>query len=529
MHLKPTSKMLLSVDWDPHRLRLVHAAVKKGRVDIRDMLSVDVPPDVDLASPEAVGALLRSALDQLGIRTRRVILDVPRDQALLTTLNLPAASLDEMPALVEFQIAKELPFGMAEAVVDFAMPVIQSNDVKVDVLVGTVRREVVRYYERACQAAGLNLERLGLRPYANLVAISELLGPDRPGCVMLVDVGPRLTEIDVISDGHLAFSRAASVAVGPVTPLGAGAAEAEAPDAEREASSIIRFPRASDAGSDPVDRVVEGLLVEVTRSFEAFRAQSPDRTLGAIVVAGDVGVEARLAEALSRRMRTTVELYNPARRFGWPDERGREARAFSATLGLICGHADPGRLHFDFLHPKKPVTTVERRLRKAPAVAAVVALFAVAAASFYLGLIAPRKRQIAEVEEQIGKVKKTLEDLQRYQERVIEPIEEFEAEQLIWVDELNRLAGMLPGNEDAVLTRLDMYQKDARINIPLNCRRAEVALEAVSRIDAFRLPGNDAQYFDATARTFTTKGTGQYPSSGSIDVEVKGVGGAARE
>jgi len=197
-------------------------------------------------------------------------------------------------------------------------------------------------------------ERLGLRPYANKVAVNELIGRHQPGCTMMVDVGPRMTEIDVICDGKLAFSRAASVAVGPLTPLGADEAEAADAAAEREraAPSIIRFPQAPES-ADPVDRVVDALLVEVTRSFEAFRAQGVQRTLERVIVGGDVGVESRLAEALHRRLKVGVELYNPARLFDWPEERGREARGFAAALGLVCGHSDAGRLHLISCIPRK--------------------------------------------------------------------------------------------------------------------------------------------------------------------------------
>jgi type IV pilus assembly protein PilM len=514
--------MVLAVDWDVQRLRLVHAAVKKGSVHVQDILSVDIPPEVDLASPEAMGGLLRSALEQLKIRTRRVILDVPRDQALLTTLNLPAASPDEMPALVEFQVAKELPFSLAEAVVDFAMPDGGAVDGKVDVLVGTVRRDVVTYYERTCAAAGLTMERLGLRPYANKVAVNELLGRNRPGCTMMVDVGPRLTEIDVICEGKLAFSRAASVAVGPMTPLGGGEVEGEDAGAapERTPSSIIRFPHAGEGG-DPIDRVVDALLVEVTRSFEAFRSQGGGRELSHVVVGGDVGVEARLADALGKRLRTTVELYNPARQFGWPEERGREARAFAAALGLACGHAEPGRLHFDFLHPKKTVTVAARRLRKAPAVAVAIVLFVVAGIGFYATSIAPKKKALAEKRAEVRKLEESVRAFEQYEERVIKPMVQFDSDQVVWINELARLQELLPDNQDAVISSLSMYQSDRRINIPLDCKRSEVALEVRSRMDAFRLPGSERQYYKATVKTLMEKNRA-YPHSATIDVQVLG-------
>jgi len=133
--------------------------------------------------------------------------------------------------------------------------------------------------------------------------------------------------------------------------------------------------------------------------------------------------------------------------------------------------------------------------------------------------------QLAAQEAEIDKTKDALASLNRYDERTLAPVVQFETEQVVWVDELNRLMGLLPSNEDAMLTRIDMYQKGGRINLAIECRQREVALETVARIDGYRRPGSDAPYYDATAKTFTTKGSagGRYQSSGSIEVQVLGV------
>ncbi|MCB9866377.1 MAG: hypothetical protein H6816_07055 [Phycisphaerales bacterium] len=146
--------MLLAVDWDAQRLRIVHAAVRRGKVRIDKMLSVDFPPDLDQSDSAAMGGLLREVLNRLKIRTRRVLLDVPRDQALLTTLNLPAASPDEMPAARwNSRLPPELPFSYPGDR-GFTMPE-TTPEARWDVLVGTVRRDVVAFYETHLRAAGL--------------------------------------------------------------------------------------------------------------------------------------------------------------------------------------------------------------------------------------------------------------------------------------------------------------------------------------------------------------------------------------
>ena len=58
-----------------------------------------------------------------------------------------------MPGMVQIQIAKELPFSVADAVIDFAAPPAPAGATTADVLVAAVRREVLEQYEATVTAA----------------------------------------------------------------------------------------------------------------------------------------------------------------------------------------------------------------------------------------------------------------------------------------------------------------------------------------------------------------------------------------
>jgi type IV pilus assembly protein PilM len=499
----------------------VQASIRKGTAEIERVLSVDIPADVDVVDPASLGGFLRELLHQQKIRTDRVLLDVPRDQVLLSTLILPKAPPDELPAVVEFQITKELPFSASEAVVDFAVHPAAGAD-RLEALVATVRREVLDQYRRTCEAAGVKPERIGLRPRANNIAVNELLGDRRPERVVMVDVGPNLMEINVIKSGQLVFSRAASVAVPRDLT---GKREEEAEDASPADSTtgdedgpVIRFP--SEAGAPPgfeLSRVIETLLVEVTRSVEAYRTSDPGATIDMVVVGGSVGLEEQLGEVIKSRFDTVVEFYNPARCFGWPEDRGRQALAFAAPLGLVLGHAGD-RLHFDFLHPKKPVTEAQRRRRKVPVAALAAALFIAAGVVFYARGIAPQKKELAGVRNQIRRMENAKEKLEEFEE-TIQAAQEFESGQIIWIDELDRVVRLLPPAKEMVLKNIDMNQKSARMSFKLECTHEKVINDTVDKLDAFQAQGEKKPYYEATALA-TTHTKGQYPVSSSIEIVV---------
>ena len=139
-------KKILAIDWDARTLRVVHAFLSKRGVKIDRIFSTPIPAEVDSASPEQMGRHIRTALEQEGIATKHAIVDIPRDQAILKTLTLPPADPEEMAGIVQIQIAKELPFPVDGAVIDFTMGAPGEKENTNDVLVAAVRYELRDQY-----------------------------------------------------------------------------------------------------------------------------------------------------------------------------------------------------------------------------------------------------------------------------------------------------------------------------------------------------------------------------------------------
>lgn len=495
---RPSPKKIVAVDWDTGTLRIVHAVLGKRGVKIDRLLSAAIPPDLDLANPEQLGRHIRRVMDQEGIRTKHATCDIPRDQAILKTLSLPALPPDELAGMVGIQIAKELPFPASEAVIDFAVPPSAGSAATSDVLVAAVRREVVQQYETTFEVAGLKLDRVGLRPYANTVAVCELLKHALPERVMFIDVRPSLTEIDIIRNGSLTFSRAASVMVSK-NVRGHG---------DRPRFSIVREGGATEAhetidltAGQPhllgdTEAMIHSLVVEVTRSIEAYRAGDPGAPgiIDHVVIAGDLGIEETLAEAIQKRLGITTELYNPAASFGWEPDEGAGASAFASTLGLVVGHSYDRALHFDFLHPKKRVSQTQERLKKAPLVAAVAVLFVAAGGIAFAQFTAPYRKTLARIESSIQELEGKRGENKKFLE-VMERIRAFDAEQHVWVDVLYDLFSALPTNEELVVNNLEMYQSESRLVLKTRTRNRDTATAAVRRLDEFRREGKDRPRF----------------------------------
>jgi type IV pilus assembly protein PilM len=508
---------IVALDWDARTLRVVNAIVTNRGVKIDRLLAAAIPPELDVADPAQMGVHIRRVLDEERIGTTHAVVDIPRDQAILKTLNLPSTRVEDFPGMVEIQIARELPFPAGEAVIDFVVSGAAEGGAS-DVLVAAVRREVLHHYETVVRHAGLRLERVGLRPYANQVAVAELLKHAIPEHVLFIDLGPTLTEIDVFRNGSLTFSRAASVVIpkGEATTIESGGLRLSLPvEAGSGAMQEAAGARPSSAG----DSVIQSLVVEVTRSIEAYRTMDAGANIDHVVIGGDLGVEEALAETLHKRLGVTTQLYNPATAFGWEPDEGAAAAAFASALGLVLSHADGGSLHFDFHHPKRTESRTQRRLRKAPLAAAVAVLFIAAAGIVAARTTKPERDDLARIEASIKELEERQSEYKKFLD-VAGVIREFDKGQLVWVDELRDAFLLMPSNEEWLLTNLDMNQKERRITLKTKSKNRETALDVEKRLEAFRREGRDRARFEVRVGGQAEKKGEKYPFQQDVRITV---------
>ena len=519
------SRKVVAIDWDARMLRIVHAMVGKRGVAIDRVFSVAIPREIDPGDPEQMGRHIRRALEQEDIRTKHAIVDIPRDQAILNTLTLPAGAEEDLPGMVEIQVAKELPFSVSDAVIDFAVPPGEEGATTIDVLVAAVRREVLQQYEAIFAHAGLKLERIGLRPYANKVAVCDRLKHAMPERVAFIDVRPTLTEIDVLRSSSLAFSRAASVMIPEGLADGSALSiVADSPDAEPARPMVLPPGEGEPDAPVTTEEVIQTLLLEVTRSIEAYRAGDPGAHIDLAVIGGDVGVEEQLAEAIQKRLGITTEVYNPASSFGWEPDEGAAAAAFAATLGLVLAQADETTLHFDFLHPKRTESATQQRLKKAPAVAAVIVLFVAAGPIFLHGTTKHSRAELAEMNGRIEELDGNVRANQRFL-KLVEEVRGFDR-QYVWVDVLYDIMTALPSNEELVVKHVTLNQKDGKVVLKTQTKRRETPSEVIRALEEFRREGREKPRFKVTMPSQSEKAREQYPYAQDLRIEILADGSA---
>ena len=375
------------LDVDANSLRVVQAAPRANKTAVTRVEAVRIElSDADAENPEKFGQEIARHLSQLRLKPSGLVIGIPRSQVLLRTLRLPSIEkIDALASMVHFQIAKDLPFRLDEAVIDFkvtkeipaseAAPEDKENPPAdapaetgtcVEVLVAAVPKDVIDFYQKATAAAGLKLTALGLLSHgtARFLQASQLLVPSEASAV--VSLRHKAVNIDIIGENTLLFSRDASLKYHEHEAVPPPEAPAPAEETGESAAAPERPKTFSEAAT-----------IEVIRTLHSY-ASSSAVPVSTVYVAGATGDETAVVEFLQQRLTIPCKPLLPSEQLEIPDECQEAARKSLSAIGLAISATDEAGLPFDFLNPKKPKVIRDlRRIKIISAAALVAVLFIV--------------------------------------------------------------------------------------------------------------------------------------------------------
>ena len=434
-------RRFLVLDWDHNRLNVVTATAGRGSVRIEHLLSLDESQSPNPAEAEAQGRLLAERLKGAGISRSPAIVCVGRDRVILKSLTLPPSSPADEPALVRFQVVKELMDAPDEVVIDYAAST-QGNAAGNRVLAVVLRRELLNAHQTLCQAAGLKLMAVCPRPFGEVACVGDLLyrgvlprSVDRPDrTIGIVALGGNWAEFSIASGEELIFARA--LAAGP------------------------------------------GMAADIRRNLAVHAAQAAHEPVEALYLAGH-DLLPNLRQELAERTGLPALVFDPLPPEAAPaipaDRRGQ----FAGAMGLLAVVASGRPLPINLLKPKQPRPAVDPNRRRL--VIGAAALVAVLAAIFTYGFVQLDRRDqllrsLVDEKAALDIQLAGLADEIKY----ARALDEWSNSEIDWLDELYDLTDRFP---DPNNVRLVQFTGDPMTRTAKNAHVARLVLKGIMNND----------------------------------------------
>lgn len=439
-------------------LRVVQSELSGGVPGVTRYAATLLEGVTDLSRAPERGKALGRALQRLGIRTRRVVMGLPRAHVMLRTLELPPAGTPgELAAMVQFQVNRDLPFPASEAVVDFTLQPAAVEAARdetparveapaVRVLAAVVKANLLGEFKEMARAAGLQPEAIGLRSHANArcVELCRLRPEER--CLAIVSLQSNEIIFDVLSDGVLAFSR-----VGPMPRPPRGEQQE---DGSRE------------------EQYVQGVLMEVVRGVHNYEGVEGHGAVCRLLVAGSTGAEHAVAAALARRFELAAEVLDPVSLVGLKRVEGNGATGAQAAFGLALGALDRDGLPFDFLHPRKPPVQCDKRRVRTLAVAAAAAFVFLGLTGWRAHLLGGRMEERSSLQEQIKEANRNAAGYRQVRAQA-KTVRSWEQANQRWLDHVALLSALLPASPDLYVSSVSAGSRSS-LNLSVKVRSGEI-------------------------------------------------------
>jgi len=315
-----------------------------SRVDQVRSCPLELPENADRADASVLGSAIAKALAKARIKPGPVVLGIGRSQVILRTVVVPDTGLTgTIAALVRFQVARDLPFRLDEAIIDFqilrklpARPALDGEATqaptttatatnesvdRVEALVAITRQESLDFLRRVAEAAGVSLAAVGWLSQANATCLQLASGgagsPSAPRA--LVALKSEEVGIEILEGRSLLFSRG--------------------------------MPMPSSLDTEP-ETWIRAATIEVVRTLHAFGGSAGRTAPEAALILGGTGREAALSTALETRLGFPVPQVTLARSPGLDSSEAAAVASGFTSIGLALGATDPAGLEFDFLNPK---------------------------------------------------------------------------------------------------------------------------------------------------------------------------------
>lgn len=416
---------LIGLEWDDREARVVAGTTRGSSLVVEHAFSITWPAPADGGKPTAppaaeIGRRLADELTARRIPRGKALVALSRTLLELKPITLPPAPDEELPDMVKLQSQREFTNLHEGSLIDF-IPLNGSATEPRGVLAAAVSPELVKQARQVCDGAGLELERLTLRP-CGAAALLNRAHPKSERVKLLVDLMWDDADLTVLVGDQVAYLR------------------------------TVRLPVDATTGD-----VARPLGSEIRRTMAAAQNQLGSQRVEAVYFCGDQR-QAAVAEALGKSLEQPVRAFDPFQglELGGALRSGGvvEASRFAPLLGTLSEEAAGARPAIDFLHPRRRPVQKTRTERARPLALVGAGVFAAALLGFYWQL----STLDGEIVHQTTALKNATDEAKKLDKikKQYDALAAWQQSDIVWLDELAGLSQAVSPPQAAMLTNLSL-------------------------------------------------------------------------
>lgn len=291
------------------------AEISRKKISLAALMEI---PPAERVEEAALISRLKGFFQEIGISDRESVIYIPGSYSFIRTIYFPAMPDSELKEAIRWEIKRQLPYSEEDAIFDYISQEVPEG---IAATFAAVEIKNVRKYVSVFKEAGLKVIAVDVSP----LALIRALDPKDTNNILLIDIGAKHLEVDIIRLGVLRLTR--TVEMGGELIINYLIGEGVSLE---DANKILM-----NASSDEMKEPLNQILREITRSINYYKANFKEKVFTSVILTGGLSLNSHINDYFSKSLDMPVSVPNPFEGFTLADESIRMlGPRFSVAMGL---------------------------------------------------------------------------------------------------------------------------------------------------------------------------------------------------
>ena len=336
-------KNLVGVDIGASSIKVVQLKESRKKLQIARWGWAPLPPqtivDGHVMNSSAVTEALSRIFHDSKIQQRDVAIGVYGQSVIVRKITVPMMTPNELDEQIHWEAEQHIPFDIKLMSIDYEVLRHRPDAGQMDLLLVAAKKDEISDYSAILREAKLRPSVVDINAFTIQNIFEHQYGLPQDGTIALLNLGAAVSSLNIVTKGVSAFTREIANAGNAITEeirksLSCSYEQAEAYKHGGGETQIV-----PQEVTQIINQACQALAGEIQRSLDFYLATSGEPEIGRIHVSGGSAYLAPLVQAIERRARVPVQLFDPTVNLGVDPKFVNEAdvRARSAQLVVALG------------------------------------------------------------------------------------------------------------------------------------------------------------------------------------------------
>ncbi len=316
----------IGIDLGHGSIKVVQIAKTKGQAELIGYAQIMIPSDsMDddgiVTNQPLFSEAIRQACAQARIQTKKVIVAIAGNAAVMKELNLPVMIGPQLGEVVRFETEKFLTFPIDEAEYDWDI-LKQHDNGEMEIMIVSAPKKIVASQLACFQSAGLHTIAMDMQAFCNMRALKTDIDSEisNLGSIVILDIGLAATQMAIFNNENVRETRVINIAGYSITEAIADQMQISFEKAEAIKCNLgdadygfIESEMDTDSykANQIIRRKLVELVAEIRRSLDYFKLQFPGTPIHQCILTGGSSKLRNLTLYLRPELGMDVILGNP--------------------------------------------------------------------------------------------------------------------------------------------------------------------------------------------------------------------------